>query len=103
MHKELIETIPAMTSADYRQRFVAEFEQNRIRLMKLQELLRGYRNGTLSFVPACPISLLTEQYFLMRALDIVLARRACIENISLNVTEEKEDSNDKTTSEENRG
>lgn len=91
MHKELIETIPAMASADYRQRFVAEYEQNLIRLTKLQKTITSIQDGSCSFKPSCPLSVLIEQYYIMKTLDIVLRRRAVIEKIDLVPDDSKEE------------
>lgn len=80
---ELKETIELMKSSDYKDRFMAEYYQTRIRFEKLTTMLDKYQLGTLSFEPSCPIDLLVEQrkYMLqyLRGLEI----RAEIEGIKL--------------------
>lgn len=80
---ELKDTIELMTSADYKKRFRAEYEQTRIRYEKLGEMLRKYRQGQLDFKPACPYNLLKEQHEIMAKYLIVLEVRAGIEEIDL--------------------
>ena len=58
---ELKDTAVMMTSADYKERFRAEFEQTRIRHQKLLDMIEKYKAGTLDFVPACPVELLERQ------------------------------------------
>ena len=53
---ELKDTISMMESADYKERFKAEYEQLRIRLEKLNAMLDKWDAGTLSFNPTCPRS-----------------------------------------------
>lgn len=86
---ELKDTVGMMTSSDYKERFRAEYEQTRIRCEKLGEMLRKYQQGTLDFKPACPYSLLAEQYEIMTRYLIVLEKRAKIEEIELMPTAEK--------------
>ena len=86
---ELKDTAAMMTSADYKERFRAEYEQTRIRYEKLGEMLRKYRQGQLYFKPDCPYNLLKEQHEIMSKYLIVLEVRAGIEEIDLNPTEEK--------------
>jgi hypothetical protein len=85
---ELKDTIELMTSADYKKRFRAEYEQTRIRYEKLGEMLFKYRQGQLDFKPACPYNVLTEQREIMGKYLIVLKVRAGIEEIDLNPEEE---------------
>ena len=80
---ELKDSIELMLSADYRDRFKAEYYQTRIRFEKLRTMLDKYQAGTLDFEPDCPIDLLKEQsdYMLqyLRCLEI----RSAIEGIKL--------------------
>lgn len=87
---ELKDTIELMTSADYKKRFRAEYEQTRIRYEKLGEMLRKYQLGKLEFKPACPYGLLADQYEIMTRYLIVLEKRAKIEGIDLMETTERE-------------
>lgn len=86
---ELKDTIELMTSADYKKRFRAEYEQTLIRYEKLGEILLKYRQGQPDFKPACPYNLLEEQHIIMAEYLIVLELRAGIEEIDLNPEEEQ--------------
>jgi hypothetical protein len=86
---ELKDTIELMTSADYKERFRAEYEQTRIRYEKLGEMLRKYRQGQLDFKPACPYNVLAEQHEIMAKYLIALEVRAGIEEVDLMPTAEK--------------
>ena len=80
---ELKDTIELMTSADYKKRFRAEYEQTRIRYEKLGEMLFKHRCGRLEFKPTCPIRLLELQHEAMRQYLNILEVRAEIEGIDL--------------------
>ncbi len=80
---ELRDTIDGMLSDDYIERFKAEFSQLHIRAEKLGKMLRDYEDGTLRFTPKCSADLLYRQLSAMLEYELVLARRATIENISL--------------------
>ena len=56
---ELRDTIEMMNSTDYKERFVAEYLQTRIRYSKLYDMLIDYKAGILSFAPRCSQELLT--------------------------------------------
>lgn len=76
-------TIPLMQSKDYRDRFVAEWAQTKIRLSKLNRMLRRYYEGTLDFTPTCPVQFLEKQTFAMERYVEILEMRALIEKIKL--------------------
>ena len=80
---ELQDTIEMMNSADYNERFKAEFLQLQIRIDKLERMLKGYREGTLNFKPKCSYELLHKQLVFMKAYMEALNVRADIENIEL--------------------
>lgn len=80
---ELKDTIAGMTSADYKERFKAEFQQTYIRWKKLSDMIEKHKAGTLGFTPTCPIELLEEQRSLMQWLLNMLVRRARIEEINV--------------------
>lgn len=68
-------TIDLMLSNDYRDRFVAEYQQTKIRYEKLHAILRKYYAGKLKFTLDSPAWLLEQQLDTMRAyLDILEAR-----------------------------
>lgn len=80
---ELKDTIDLMLSNDYKERFKAEYYQDRNRTEGLERMLEAYKVGTLSFIPKCSYELLYEQLIYMRAKLKVLEERAFVENISL--------------------
>ena len=80
---ELIDTVDLMTSDDYKDRFMAEYYQVKIRYQKLKSILDKYEEGTLDFEPSCSISLLMVQREIMEDYLNVLQDRAITENISV--------------------
>lgn len=80
---ELIDTVDLMTSDDYKDRFMAEYYQVKIRYQKLKSILDKYEEGTLDFEPSCSISLLMMQRDIMEDYLNVLQDRAITENISV--------------------
>ena len=87
MIKDLQETVYAMTSDDYKQRFLAEYAQTVIRANKLSDVIDRYFNESLDFKPKCNIWLLVEQYMVMKHYIEILQKRAGIENIDLTMIE----------------
>ena len=81
---ELKETISMMISADYKERFRAEYLQLKIRMTGLSNMLKKYKEGTLTFKPSCSYDLLNEQLKTMALYASYLESRAIIENIELN-------------------
>jgi hypothetical protein len=79
----LRETVGLMNSEDYRDRFVAEYLQTRIRYMSLHKMCIRYEAGTLSFTPKCSLELLKEQKSYMGNYLRCLEVRAEIEGITL--------------------
>lgn len=85
---ELKETVELMCSEDYKERFVAEYEQTKIRYEKLKnfcnkievEEMLGKKVVTQH---DCPLELLREQQKYMRLYLSVLEKRALIENVEL--------------------
>jgi len=80
---ELKDTIACMNSADYKERFKAEYQQAKIRYDKLDAMTVKYEAGTLSFTPTCPLELLKEQKKHMGNYIRCLKIRAEIEGIEL--------------------
>ena len=81
--KELKETVELMTSADYKERFKAEYEQLKIRFEKLKAMLDKWDNGTLEFTPTCNRVIYNFQIKAMGEYIACLETRAVIENIEL--------------------
>ena len=79
----LKKTAPMMSSLDYKERFLAEYWQTKIRYDALHRMLIKHEAGTLQFTPDCPIELLKEQKNLMGNYLRVLEVRAEIEKIEL--------------------
>lgn len=80
---ELRDTVEMMNSADYKERFKAEYYQTKIRYMKLHEMCIKYEAGTLDFKPTCSLDILKEQKAAMGRYLGCLEVRAEIEGIKL--------------------
>ena len=76
---ELKDTITMMQSADYKERFKAEYQQVVIRCQKLNDMLKKWDNGELNFQPTCPRS----QIKAMTDYIAVLEARAVMEGVDL--------------------
>ena len=81
--KELKETVAGMTSADYKERFKAEYYQLKIRYDKLNAMCKKWDAGDLDFVPTCPRTLYARQLNAMAFYLKVLEERAKIEKVEL--------------------
>lgn len=81
---ELKETIEMMNSADYKERFKAEYFQLKIRYEKLKDMLEKWDNGELDFKPSAGHAVYMSQLFAMETYIDVLEFRAEKENIKLN-------------------
>jgi hypothetical protein len=79
----LRETIPLMESADYKERFKAEYYQVDIRLKKLVAMVEKWKKGELEFTPTCPIETYHFQIRAMEDYRAILVVRAKIEGIVL--------------------
>ena len=84
---ELIDTVVPMLSADYKERFCAEYIQLCIRVGKLIKMLEKWEAGELNFTPTCPRELLEKQAGLMNELMGVMEERARIEGIDFSAYE----------------
>lgn len=80
---ELRDTIELMNSADYKERFKAEYYQTKIRYDKLHQMIVKYDAGKLEFTPTCPIELLKVQKSHMGQYLYCLEVRAKYEEIEL--------------------
>ncbi len=80
---ELRDTVEMMNSADYKERFKAEYLQTKIRYEKLHAMVVKYEAGTLNFTPNCPLELLKEQKAAMGKYLYCLEVRAQIEGVDL--------------------
>ena len=77
-------TVSMMLSSDYKERFLAEYWQLRIRVDKLSKMLDDYEHGKLNFKPSSPISILYSQLAYMSSYMQMLSVRALAEHIDLN-------------------
>lgn len=80
---ELKDTIPLMTSPDYKDRFLAEYWQLRIRYEKLNEMCEKWDRGELNFTPTCDRKIYECQLYDMLPYLFTLEKRARLENIDL--------------------
>lgn len=80
---KLSDTYNLMCSIDYKDRFVAEYQQLRIRYDKLSEMVSKYISGELDFELQCSIDVLKKQLVVMGEYLDVLRIRAEIEGITL--------------------
>ena len=72
-----------MTSADYKERFKAEYIELKTRIEKLSAMLQKWRDGALEFTPSCSYELLHKQLVFMEEYLDVLEERAKIENVEV--------------------
>ena len=79
----LQDTVALMNSADYKERFKAEYAQLVIRYEGLKGMLKKWDDGTLEFEPTCPRSIYNMQIKAMSEYIAVLEARAAIENVYL--------------------
>lgn len=83
MTKTLKDTVELMTSHDYRDRFIAEYQQLVIRYRGLRNVLDKWDRGELNFKPTCPRSTYNMQIKAMTDYIAVLEARAVMEGITL--------------------
>lgn len=80
---ELNDTAEMMNSADYKERFRAEYYQIVIRYQKLKAMLERWDKGELSFKPTCPRSTYNMQISAMTDYIAILEARAVMEGVEL--------------------
>lgn len=84
MVEETLEnTVDLMLSPDYKERFIAEYFQVRIRYNKLVAMVEKWDRGELSFNPTCPRSTYDLQLSAMKDYLAILEARAVMEGIEL--------------------
>ena len=74
-----------MESKDYKERFIAEYIQLKIRMDALAGMLIKMENNMLDFTPKCSYDLLNGQLKAMNLYAEYLKERAEIEKIDLNI------------------
>lgn len=80
---DLKETVEMMNSADYKERFKAEYQQVVIRHRKLAAILEKWDKGELNFTPTCPRSTYNMQVRAMTDYIAALEARAVMEGVEL--------------------
>lgn len=80
---ELADTANMMSSANYAERFKAEYYQLAIRITKLEAMLDKWKDGKLDFTPSCSRETYLEQVDSMRKYLAILNKRAEEEKIDL--------------------
>ena len=80
---ELKDTVALMSSADYKERFKAEYLQLLIRKNKLEDMCFSWDKGELDFTPTCPRELYQKQLIAMNGYLGLLRRRAKLEGVEL--------------------
>lgn len=84
---KLADTVEGMNSADYKKRFIAEYQQLVIRCRGLANMLNKWDKGIeLGFVPTCPRSTYNMQISVMTDYIAVLEARAVMEGIELDTS-----------------
>ena len=83
LNMELKNTIELMNSADYKERFKAEYLQIVVRYKKLKAMLDKWDAGKLDFTPTCPRSTYNIQIKAMTDYIAILEARAVMEGIDL--------------------
>ena len=79
----LDDTIKLMQSDDYKDRFVAEYWQTKIRYDRLHKICVQYEAGTLGFEPKCTLDVLSRQASHMGRYLKLMEIRAEMEGIEL--------------------
>ena len=79
----LKDTAELMCSEDYKERFIAEYQQLKIRYQGLKNMLDKWNDGELGFVPTCTRGIYVRQLMSMENYLYVLYDRAQIEGIDI--------------------
>ena len=80
---QLSETAVMMNSADYKERFKAEYYQLETRYIKLNAMVEKWDKGELNFVPTCPRATYDFQLKAMKEYLGILQIRAKMEGVEL--------------------
>lgn len=83
---QLRETVEMMNSADYKERFKAEYYQLKARVCGLSNMISAWDNDKLTFEPTCPRSTYDLQLRVMRDYMTILEMRAVMEHIELDTS-----------------
>lgn len=80
---ELKDTVALMTSADYKERFKAEYYQLKIRRDKLKAMVDKWDAGKLDFTPTCSREVYGFQLYTMDGYLDILRHRAFYEDVEV--------------------
>lgn len=80
---ELKDTVALMTSADYKERFKAEYYQLKIRRDKLKAMLDKWGTSAFGFNPTCSRDIYGFQLYVMDGYLDILRRRAKLEGVEV--------------------
>lgn len=80
---ELKQTVSLMLSSDYKERFIAEYLQVKIRFEKLKEMCLKWDAGKLEFTPTCSRRMYEDQLTYMMNYIQLLEERAKLEGVDL--------------------
>lgn len=83
---KLNDTIETMNSADYKERFKAEYYQLKVRVCGLSNMLSAWDNDKPTFEPACHRSTYDLQMKAMIYYMAILEMRAVMERIDLDTS-----------------
>lgn len=83
---KLADTVAMMNSTDYKERLIAEYQQLKIRVCGLDNMLNKWYRNELDFEPTCPKSTYDLQLRTMRDYMTILEMRAVMEGIELDMS-----------------
>ena len=72
-----------MSSANYKERFLAEYYQLETRINKLEKMVKDWDAGVLTFTPTCPRATYDLQLRSMKDYFAILQMRAKMEGIEV--------------------
>lgn len=82
-NEALAKTAIGMVSPDYKERFIAEYNQVKNRYAGLVKMIEDWDNDRLSFIPTCPRATYNFQLRAMKDYIDILEVRARIEGVTL--------------------
>lgn len=83
---KLADTVAMMNSTDYKERLIAEYQQLKIRVCGLDNMLNKWHRNELDFEPTCPKSTYDLQLRTMRDYMTILEMIAVMEGIELDMS-----------------
>lgn len=83
---KLADTVEGMNSADYKERFKAEYYQLKNRFIGLMNMCGKWDRDELTFAPTCPRSTYELQLRVMKDYMTILEMRAVMEGVELDTS-----------------